>query len=441
MANRVPRINLRSISRRDLAIVGIPALVLVVAAFWVAYQFVRPAPPDKLVMTTGSEDSAYHSFALKYQEILARHGISLELRPSSGSVENLKRLNDVDSGVGIGLVQSGTGDAKSYQDLVTLGYVYYEPIWVFYRGKDDSDRFANLRGLRIAIGPPGSGTRRLASQLLEANGALDGPTRIVDLGGAEAALALMQRKIDAMFTVGPAEMALVRNLLLADGVHLRHFSRAPAYTRLFPFLNLVKLPEGSIDLIRDIPAQDTLLLAPTANVVARWDVHPALIDLMLQAMEEVHKGPGLLHSAGDFPKVRDHDFPVSSEAERFYKSGPPFLQRYLPFWAATLFERIFVLLLPLLAVLIPVLRYAPTLYSWRVRSGIVRWYGELKLLELEIKEHYEPAQYQQYLKRLNELEEKAFVRPMPLHFTDQVYNLRQHIDMVRASLGKLRPSA
>ena len=437
----MPRIDLRRISRRDLALVGVPALALVVAAFWIAYQFVRPAPPDKLVMTTGSEEGGYHGFALNYQEILARHGITLELRTSSGSIENMKRLNDDDSGVDIGFVQSGTGDARSYEDLVALGSVYYEPVWVFYRGRDDSDRLANLRGLRIAIGPPGSGTRRLASQLLEANGALAAPTRIVDLGGAYAAQALMQGKIDAMFSVGPAEMPLVRDLLLAQGVRLRHFSRAPAYTRLFPFLALVKLPEGGIDLTRNIPARDTMLLAPTANVVARWDVHPALIDLMLQAMQEVHKGPGLFHHAGDFPKVRDHDFPVSPEAERFYKSGPPFLQRYLPFWAATLFDRIFVLLLPLIAVLIPVLRYAPALYSWRMRSGIVRWYGELKLLELEIKERYDPAQHRQYLKRLNELEEKAFVRPMPLHFTDQVYNLRQHIDMVRASLGKLQPPA
>ncbi len=437
----MPRIDLRRISRRDLALVGIPALALVAAAFWIAYQFVRPAPPDKLVMTTGDEEGGYHGFALRYQEILARHGITLELRTSSGSIENLKRLNDDDSGADIGFVQSGTGDSSSYADLVALGSVYYEPVWVFYRGRDDSDRLANLRGLRIAIGPPGSGTRRLASQLLEANGALAAPTRLVDLGGAYAAQALMQGKIDAMFTVGPAEMPLVRSLLLAQGVRLRHFSRAPAYTRLFPFLALVKLPEGGIDLARNIPARDTMLLAPTANVVARWDVHPALIDLMLQAMHEVHKRPGLFHQAGDFPKVRDHDFPVSPEAERFYKSGPPFLQRYLPFWAATLFDRIFVLLLPLIAVLIPVLRYAPALYSWRVRSGIVRWYGELKLLELEIKEHHDPAQHLQYLKRLNELEEKAFVRPMPLHLTDQVYNLRQHIDMVRASLGKLPPPA
>ncbi|MBI2315796.1 MAG: C4-dicarboxylate ABC transporter substrate-binding protein [Betaproteobacteria bacterium] len=425
------------LSKRDLAAIGLPAIALIVAAFWVAYLFVEPAPPDRMVMTTGSEEGAYHAFALQYQEILARHGITLELRPSSGSVENLRRLTDDESGVDIGLVQSGTGDVEQYDDLATLGSVYYEPVWVFYRGRHALERLTRLRGKRVAIGAQGSGTRRIAIQLLNANHALAAPTRTVDLGGEAAARALKQGRVDAAFIVGPAEMPVVRELMAARGVKLMSFPRAPAYTNLFAFLSAVTLPEGGIDLARNIPGRDTVLLAPTANLVARDDLHPALVSVLMQALTEAHSGPGLFHKAGDFPKFRDREFPLNPEAERYYKSGPPFLQRYLPFWAATLLDRAFIMLLPLVAVLLPLLRIAPSLYTWRIRSRIYRWYGELKFLELEIREKYDPARLPEYRTRLDALEDNANTRPIPLAFTDQVYTLRQHIDMVRGILHRV----
>ena len=424
------------VSKHDFLVIGLPTIALIVAAFWVAYQFVKPAPPDRIVMTTGSEEGAYHAFALRYQEILARHGIMLELRPSSGSIENLQRLTDDNSGIDIGLVQSGTETVEQYDGLTTLGSIYYEPVWVFYRGHEGHDRLARLRGKRIAIGAEGSGTRRIAAQLLNANQALAAPTRTLDLGGEAAAAALKKGTVDAAFIVGPAELPVVRELMTARGVRLMSFSRAPAYTRLFTFLNAVTLPEGGIDLARNIPRHDTLLLAPTANVVARDDLHPALADLMMLALSEAHSGAGLFHNAGDFPKFRDHGFPLNPEAERFYKSGPPFLQRFLPFWAATLVDRTLVMLLPLVAVLLPLLKIAPSLYTWRIRSRIYRWYGELKFLELEIREKYDSARLAEYRSRLDALEENANTRPIPLAFTDQVYTLRQHIDMVRGILHR-----
>lgn len=437
----MPPMNLRRLkpsrlSKRDLAAIGLPAVALIAAAFWVAYLFVEPAPPERIVMTTGSEEGAYHAFALQYRDILARHGITLELRASSGSVENLRRLTDDESGVDIGLVQSGTGDAEQYDNLATLGSVYYEPVWVFYRSRNALERLTQLRGKRVAIGAQGSGTRRIAIQLLNANHALAAPTRTLDLGGGAAADALKRGRIDAAFIVGPAEMPVVRELMAARGIRLMSFPRSQAYTKLFAFLSAVALPEGGIDLARNIPARDTVLLAPTANLVARDDLHPALVNLLMQALVETHSGPGLFHKTGDFPKFRDRDFPLNPEAERYYKSGPPFLQRYLPFWAATLLDRAFIMLLPLVAVLLPLLRIAPSLYTWRIRSRIYRWYGELKFLELEIREKYDPARLAEYRSRLDALEDNANTRPIPLAFTDQVYTLRQHIDMVRGILQR-----
>ena len=423
-------------SQRDVALVFLPLIALVVAAFWIAYRYVKPAPPDSFVLATGRSDGAYQAIGKRYQELLAQEGITVVLKSTAGSVDNLKLLADERSGVEVALVQSGDGDSADYPDLVSLGSVYYEPVWIFYRGNALRDQLRQFSGKRMAIGTSGSGTRRLATQLLLVNEAWAPPTTLLSLGGNAAAQALLEHQIDAAFLVGPPEAAPIRRLLLSPQVRLLSFDRTAAYAKVFPSLFAVTLPQGTIDLVRDLPPRDVALLSPTANIVAREGFHPALSDLLLQAMAKVHGGAGPLHRAGDFPSLRSSDFPPSKEAQRFYKSGPPFLQRYLPFWAATLVDRIVVLLVPLLAVLIPVLRFAPSLYAWRIRSRIYRWYGELKFLELELRERFDPSRVGEYQQRLDELEEVANTRPIPLAFTDQVYTLRQHIALVRNVLDR-----
>ena len=194
------------------------------------------------------------------------------------------------------------------------------------------------------------------------------------------------------------------------------------------------LPEGAINLMRNVPSRDITLLAPTANVVVRRDLHPALAGLLLQAMQEVHGKSGIFQRSGEFPAAREQDFPLSRDASHYYQSGRPFLQRYLPYWAAILIDRIVVLLVPLIAVLIPAIRLAPVLYNWRIRSRIYVWYGELKILELELKQRFDPARVADYLAQLDDLERRAYLRPLPVAFTADVYTLRQHIDLVRRSL-------
>jgi TRAP-type uncharacterized transport system substrate-binding protein len=435
------RLRLNRISTRDLLAIAVPALLLLVAAFWVAYQYIRPAPPGRIVISTGTESGVYHAFAKRYQEILARDGVTLELRTSSGALENFRRLADDESEVEIGFVQGGTADSEDAPDLLSLGSVSYEPVWVFYRGVERVDRLGQLRSRRIAIGAEGSGNRKLALELLAANGASAAPTRLLPLGGIDAAEALVAGAADAVIVVAAPEAGVVKALLYAKGVRLMNFDRAAAYTRRFQFLYPVMLPQGTIDLIRDIPPADTHLFAPTANLLIKDTLHPALVDLMMQAISEVHGGRGVFHNAHEFPSAKDPEFPLSPEARRYYQSGAPFLQRYLPFWAATLADRIMVMLIPVIALLIPLLRAAPALYAWRVRSRLYRLYGELKFLEHDIRDNLGPHQYDDYMARLDAIDQAADTRPIPLAFADQQYTLRQHIDFVRSALEKLRPKA
>jgi TRAP transporter TAXI family solute receptor len=436
MRLRIPGKNLHHVSLRELIIAIAPLALITIAAFWIAYQFVSPAPPKRLAMTTGAEGGAYRAFAERYREILARDGIDLEVRPSSGSIENLRRLEDKNSGVDVGFVQSGSRADGDAGGLVSLGSLYYEPLWVFYRNKVALDRLSQLQGKRVSIGPEGSGTRRLALQLLAANDAAAQPTILLDHGMSDAAAALQRREIDALFLIAGPDSEVVRRLLRAEGVRLMNFGQAMAYTRLFPFLSSVVLPQGAVDLARNIPARNTTLLSPTAHLVAREDLHPALVILLIQAATEVHGHAGLFQRAGEFPAPVAADFAVSGEARRFYQSGPSFLQRYLPFWVAVLVQRMIVLLIPLIAVLIPLMRILPSLYTWRVMRRIYRWYGELKYLEHDLEQDRDPQRMTEYLERLDDIEARVSKLKVPLAFSGQFYTLRQHIGFVRDMIGK-----
>jgi TRAP transporter TAXI family solute receptor len=423
---------------RDLLVIGLPLVILIVAGFWATYQFVQPAPPKRLVITTGAPEGSYQSFATRYKEVFARNGIELEIRPSAGAVENLELLLDRRQTVDVGFVQNGVADGKDTTGLTSLGMMYPEPMWLFYKGKDGLDTLDKLKGMRIAVGQEGSGTRLLALSLLEAHGLAAPPTQISDLSGMSAAQALERGEVDAVFLVGAAQSGTIWTLLYTPGVHLFSFSQAEAYARRFPQLTVLTLPRGAIDLQRDLPRRDIKLIAPTAALVARESTHPALVDLLLQAATEVHSGAGLFQRAGEFPAPNGGDIPLSKDAERYYKSGKPFLQHYLPFWAATLINRLIILAVPVFALLIPLIKVAPSLYSWRVRMRVFRYYGELKLLELQAQDAPKSKTPEEWIAALDRIEQAAHRIPTPNAFAEQVYTLRANVNMVReATLRRL----
>lgn len=428
---------LRELSWHDLLTVVLPTLALVAAGFWIASRFIQPAPPSVLYLSSGAPGGSYQVYAERYRQVLARNGVELREKPSAGAIENMKRLLDEDDDTEIAIVQSGTANGVNVEKLSSLGYLYYEPLWVFYRGQRELDRLGQLKGLRIAVGPEGGGTRKLALQLLEDSGVDAASATLLPLGGLEAVEAIQSRKADAVFLVGAERSAAVWSLLYAEGVRLMSLTHAEAYVRRFPHLARLTLPQGAIDMASNIPARDVALVSPMATLVAHDSAHPALIQLMLQAAQEVHQEAGVFQRPGEFPRIAgQHDFPVSPEAERFYKSGKPFLQRYLPFWAAILVDRMVVLLIPVFALLLPVLKFAPALYSWRVRSRIYRRYGELKFLEAEVE--VEPGKHtrEEWMARLDEIENDVNHVPTPLAFADMLYTFRVHINLVRTTILK-----
>jgi TRAP-type uncharacterized transport system substrate-binding protein len=421
--------------RREIRVTIALAAVLVVIAFAVAVHFVQPAPPSKLVMSTGRPDGDYYRYGLEYRKLLAKQGVDLELLTSDGAIENIGRLMDPTSRVDVAFFQSGTGFAANAPHVVSLGTLYYEPLWVFYRGAPVSE-LHQLNGKRIAIGPEQSGTRPLALQLLAVNSAVLPPTQLLPIPGEQAAPMLEKGEIDALFHVAPADSPLVQRLASAKGVHLLSFDRAEAYTRRFPYLSRVLLPRGVFDLVGNVPEHDVVLLSPTANLLARDSLHPALAYLLMSAATTINGDGSLLSARGEFPALRDADFPYSKEAVRYYKSGPPLLQRYLPYWAAVLVDRLWVMVLPFLAVVVPLSRLLPQLYAWRMRSRLYRWYGRLKEIELELEEKRSPEELEAILERLEAIETAVSHIPLPLAFSENLYSFRSNIDLVRARVRK-----
>ncbi len=430
-----------SASRRELLIFALPALVLIAAAFALAWQFVRPAPPKKIVISTGAPGGAYHYFGERYRDKLAQDGIEVELRPSSGAVENLRRLKTDDS-VDVGFLQGGIANEPDSDDLATLGSMYLEPVWVFHRKADAHlDRIDQLKGRRIAVGTAGSGAQLFALQLLAANGFATDDPRLVALGGMDAVAALRRGDVEAFFVVGAPQAPVVDALLHTPDIGLLSFAQADGYVRHFPHLVKITLPRGAIDIRGDQPPRDVQLLAATANLVVKADIHPAIVTLLLKHARDIHSPPGLLQAANSFPAPQDHALPIHPMARRFYDSGPPFLQRYLPFWLAVLIDRLFVMLLPLFAVVIPLSKVIPAIYNWRMRARVYRWYGELKFLEAEIdragQDGHSLAAIDTFLGRLDRIEERAARRKLPLAFSNELYTLREHIGLVRRRLRHL----
>ena len=434
------RQKIRELPPRTFWKVVVVTLLILLGVFWVSIYFVKPIPPHTLTMTTGMEGGSFVVLGERYRQVLARDGIQLQLLASSGSIENLTRLKDESKAAEVGFVQGGIGKAEVASKLVSLGSIFYSPLWVFSRGQDRLDDLSQLRGKRISIGPEGSGVRRFSLALLKAADASDPPTELFEHSMANAGKALKEGRLDAVMTFGSADSALVMELINAPGIQLMSFSQAEAYTRLFPNLSHVVLPKGVLNPSKRWPPEDIHLLAPTTNLIVRDNVHPALIYLLLEAAVEIHSGAGWVHKAGEFPALKTQDFPISDQAQRYFKSGGSVLYDYLPFWAATFLDRMILLLIPLGIVFIPLIGIMPWIYTWRNRSKYYPWYRALKELEEDLQANPRPEKIDAYRERLDRIEDAVSRIRVGVGFYDEIFLLQEHISVVQQKLAQAVPA-
>ena len=431
------------ISLREMLFTAGPFVLLAGLLLALAYQALQPNPPRRVVLATGVAQGAYAEFGKRYAELLQRHGISVELRATQGAAENLVLLQQPDSGVDLAFVQGGTqppvaGAEVPDSGLVSLGSMFHEPVWLFYR-EDAARRLAKaprltrldqLAGGTLNVGAPGSGVPPLMQALLAANRIEPDAITLQQLPTTPAVVDLLAGRIDALVLASAPESLMVQMLLQTPGVHLFDFAQAEAYSRRLAYLHPVRLPRGVVDLARDLPSADMRLVAPTAALVAREGLHPALVQLFVQAAQQVHGGAGWFQRKGDFPNAASGEWPIAAEAQRFYRNGVPWLQRYLPFWLANLADRMWLALLGIVAVLIPLARVLPPLYEFRIRRRVFRWYAQLRAVDEARGQR--PAQ--ELLAELDDIETRVGRVTVPLSYADELYSLRGHIEMVRQRL-------
>lgn len=425
----------------------ISALILIIlVALLIVFLFINSTPPKTIVMTSGDDGSMYYKIANRYAKILARNGVQLKVIKSEGSLENLDRLSNPSYRVDVGFVQSGLAKGKKIDNLISLGSVAYEPLFIFYRGNKPVEILSQFRGKKLAIGPDGSGTNYLAANLLAMNGIEpeeppEAPTELWEMDDEEATQDLLKGKVDAVFFMADsASSQLMRKLLREPGIHLVNFTQADAYTRRVGYLNKLVLPQGAIDFGKNLPDHDITLIAPSVELIARGNLHPALSDLLLEAAKEVHGRATLFQGRKEFPVPLEHEFPISDDASRYYKSGKSFLYRYFPFWMASLISRILVVFLPIVLILIPGLRAIPALYRWGTKMRIYRWYRQLLALEQDMVALIDADKQKDLFARLAQIEQSVDSMKVPASFADQFYVLRGHVGFVRARLLERKTS-
>ena len=444
-------LRLTALSLRDMLASAGPVLLLVTALLAATYWWLDPQPPRTVTLATGPEGSAYAEFGQRYAQALAREGIGVQLLSTDGPVSSLQALRE--GRADVAFVRGGSDDMQDDANagVMSLGALFYEPLWIFYRpaalkgpGAAKGSlvpltSLTQLQGLRVNLDQAGSGVPELMLRLLQANGLGLESLKAHNLAPEDAAQALQAGQLDAMVLVTAPESPVVQRLLQEPGIALADLPQADALSRRFPFLQTVTLPRGMVDLARDLPPDSIGLLAATTALLTSENTHPALRQLFAQAAQKLHGGSGWFNGARDFPNTRTSELPVSPEGDRAINGTPPIWERYLPYWASNLLERMWLVIGGLIVLLLPLSRVVPPLYTYRVRQRVFRWYARLRQVETRMEEG--DADTTELLDELDELDRVASQIAVPLAHADELYALRNNIDGARRRLlGKKAPT-
>ncbi len=415
--------------------ITLPIALLVLIAGIFSYQFIDPAPPKTLKIATGKADGSYYHYATLYHNILKKEKFDLQIIPSAGSVAALHMLEK--SEVDVAFVQGGTASKQDMENLISLGSIYFEPLWIFYRKGEKFDYLYNLRGKRLYIGDKGSGTRALALILLKENSVNETNTKFVDLKNENPQQALKDGKVDAIFSVISANSPKIKKMLSDKDLELFSFKRANAYSKIFPFLSPLVLGEGVIDLEKNIPASDKILIGTTATLVASKSIHPDWIRLLLKAARKVHSKATIFSNENQFPTYKYTQIPMDEDAKNYIIKGDSFLEKIFPFWIASMIDRLAIMIIPLATLLFPLLKGILPLYRWRVRKAIYKWYKVLFDIDSKIenldKEELEKTK-KELLDLLDEIQEETKI---PLSYMGEYYTLKEHANLILDKIDKI----
>jgi TRAP-type uncharacterized transport system substrate-binding protein len=414
------------------------AIIVCAGAIWLALAYFNPAPPSTITIATGPKGGAYEFFAQQYREKLARAHVTLNIRITDGTAENIRLLEDPKSGVQVGFAVGGASNGEQAPGLLSLGRVNNQVFWIFYRGTVTLDDLTQLKGKRIGVGPEGV----VGARVLGAAGVSAESATLVPLTGSAAVEALNDGRLDAIFTALAPDSSTVQTLLHDPDVRLMGVSQTEALTRIFPYLVRLVLPRGVIDLEHNIPPNDVNLIGTTNAVLVREDLHPEIIDLLAKTLVEVHSGVGIFQRAGEFPTQTDPEFPVADGAREFYKNGPSYFNKYLSYGTVGLIKKIVAVILSCAVLLVPfsnfASNFAPKLTNWLVRDRMRSLYERLRIVETSLQKDLTAAQLDALQSDLENIDRSANDLGVPMRHSHLYFDFKIHINHVRQRLGLRR---
>src|SRR5262245_35972688 len=411
----------------------VAAILCITGLTWLGVAYLIPAPPSQITIATSPEGEHYHVLGTRYKGILADTGIKVDLRLTDGAKENLRLLNDANSGIQIGFMQGGISNSRLASDLMSLGRIDHQIFWLFYPTGDALTDLTSLKGKRIGLGAEGSGDRAVCEKILAVAGITYDNTTLVTVAPENVISNLDSGGIDAVFRNFSPESPVLDALLRGPQYRLMSFSEAEALTRIFPYLVRVVLPRGAVDLARKLPISDTALVATTNVLMVRKGVHPAIVDVLALAISQAHSSPGLFHKVGEFPTETDPEFPMSQGARDFYKNGPSFLNWYLPFWMTNYAQRVIAVLVAVIAIVVPVFNYVPKLFLWFIHDRVRRLYRRLRIVDNALLSEPDIAELKELHTELESIVRAANI--VPMRSSELFFELKSHIDHTRSNLA------
>ena len=419
-------------------------LAVIVAAsclggvIWLALEIAIPAPPTKITIAGSFKGGHYEALGLRYKDILARSHLKVDVRATDGALENLRLLNDPHSGIQAAFMQGGIANGEQAPDLLSLGRIDHQIFWLFHPADETLSDLTQLKGKRIALGPTGSGTRTVSEKILNVGGVTSENTTFLSLTPQSAVNALNDGAVDALFLNFSPDSPILQALLRSPKYRPMSFTDAEALTRIFPFLVRLVMPRGVVDYETKVPASDVILIATTNVVLVRKELHPSIIDLLVQTMVEVHSAPGIFRRIGEFPTSTDPEYPVAEEASDFYKNGPSFLNRYFLPWVTNYFKRAIALVLTAIAIIVPVFSYSPRLYKWLVEYRLRGLYRHLRKIEASLQKNLTAPDIVALEDEIETLDRDIINLGVPTRHSDLYFMIKSHLNLVRTRIGLRR---
>ena len=409
------------------------AILCVAGLTWLGMAYLIPAPPSQISIATSPQGEHYHILGTRYQGILSGTDIKVDLRLTDGAKENLRLLNDANSGIQIGFMQGGISNSRLAPDLISLGRLDHQIFWLFYPTGETITDLTQLKGKRIGLGAEGSGDRIVCEKILAVAGITYDNSTLVTVPSEHVINNLDSGGIDAVFRTFSPDSPILHTLLRGPQYRLMNFSEAEALTRIFPYLVRLVLPRGAIDLQRKLPIADTTLVATTNVLMVRKGVHPAIVDLLAIAISQAHSSPGLFHKVGEFPTETDPEYPMSQGARDFYKNGPTFLNWYLPFWMTNYAQRVIAVLVAVIAIVVPVFNYVPKLFLWFIHDRIRRLYRRLRIVDNALLAGVGASEMKVLQAELESIVRAANI--VPMRSSELFFELKSHIDRTRGNFA------